>query len=436
MSRETKDSGIEWVGRIPVEWDVRRNKYNFELDKRIIGNRCEKTQLLSLTKYGIKAINEEEQTGKVPTSFTTYQVVDKDDLVMCLFDLDVSAVFSGISPYAGMISPAYKCLKCKSHIHPQYADYYFRTVFVDRKYKRYSKNVRYSLSSDEFMALPIVVPPVSEQHRIVNFLDSKCSQIDEISKKIQEEIDTLEEYKKSVITEAVTKGLDPKAEMKDSGIEWIGKIPKSWELYRIKQVTTNDGNGIKIGPFGSSLSNRIIDDGEFKVYGQANLVSGDFSWTKNTVNENTFNDLKAYEVIPGDICVSMMGTIGKCRIVPEGITRGIMDSHLIKIRLNQDIILSHYFEYVYDKDNSHICFTQMQYDKKGSIMDGLNTSIVKNLIVPIPEKEEQKSILLYLNNKCCTIDDSIKAKRQQLSTLEEYKKSLIYEYVTGKKEVA
>ena len=175
---EMKDSEIEWVGKIPENWKVLKNKYNFELSKEIIGTKWVETQLLSLTKYGIKAINDGEQTGKVPASLSTYQKVNKDDLVMCLFDLDCSAVFSGISDFDGMVSPAYKCIKCKAHLFPKYIDYYFRTVFVDRKYKRYSKNVRFSISADEFMNLPIIVPPKDMQINIANFLDKKCAEID------------------------------------------------------------------------------------------------------------------------------------------------------------------------------------------------------------------------------------------------------------------
>ncbi len=232
--REMKDSGIEWVGQIPESWNVLRNKFNFVLGKDLIGANWEKAQLLSLTKYGVKAITPEEQTGKVPTSFTTYQIVKKNDLVMCLFDLDVSAVFSGISQYDGMISPAYKCFKCKSNLNPRYADYYYRTVFVDRKFKRYSKNVRYSLGTDEFLALPMLVPSTNEQRRIADYLDTKCAEIDALRADIEKEIETLEAYKKSVITEAVTKGLNPNVEMKESGIEWVGKIPEKWKIIPLK----------------------------------------------------------------------------------------------------------------------------------------------------------------------------------------------------------
>ena len=188
MMRDMKNSGIEWIGEIPKDWQTITNKYNFDLNKEIIGSRWNTTQLLSLTKNGIKKIVQGEQTGKVPSSFSTYQKVNRNNIVMCLFDLDCSAVFSGISKFNGMISPAYKCFKCKKHLYPLYVDYYFRAVFVDRKYKRYSKNIRYSLTSDEFFSLPILVPKLEEQKQIADFLDHKCSEIDALRLEIEKEI--------------------------------------------------------------------------------------------------------------------------------------------------------------------------------------------------------------------------------------------------------
>lgn len=219
-------------------------------------------------------------------------------------------------------------------------------------------------------------------------------------------------------------------EMKDSGIAWIGKIPRKWKIKKIKNIICNDKEGIKIGPFGSALANKTMTDGPYNIYGQANLVNDDFSYTKNTINKSTFHTLKSYQVLPNDICLSMMGTIGKCKTVPIGIKAGIMDSHLIKIRLDKTQILNKFFEYVYDKDLSDICITEMQYVKKGSIMDGLNTSIVKNLRIIIPSVLEQQAIADYLDAKCADIDSLTADIQKQINILKEYKKSVITQAVT------
>lgn len=219
-------------------------------------------------------------------------------------------------------------------------------------------------------------------------------------------------------------------EMKDSGIAWIGKIPRKWKIKKIKNIICNDKEGIKIGPFGSALANKTMTDGPYNIYGQANLVNDDFSYTKNTINKSTFHTLKSYQVLPNDICLSMMGTIGKCKTVPIGIKAGIMDSHLIKIRLDKTQILNKFFEYVYDKDLSDICITEMQYVKKGSIMDGLNTSIVKNLRIIIPSVLEQQAIADFLDAKCEDINSLTADIQKQINLLKEYKKSVITQAVT------
>ena len=413
--REMKDSGIDWVGKIPKDWRVLRNKYNFDLSKNIVGAKWAETQLLSLTKNGVKAITPEEQSGKVPTSFATYQLVGKNDIVMCLFDLDVSAVFSGISCLDGMISPAYKCFKCKSHLLPGYADYYFRTVFVDRKYKRYSKNVRYSLGTDDFFALPMIVPCISDQYRIVAFLDAKCAEIDALSADIQSEIETLEAYKRSVITEAVTKGLDKNAPMKDSGIEWVGEIPTTWDVKKGKYCLRYVQKPTK------------PDDDVITCF-----RDGEVTLRKNRREEGFTISLKeiGYQGIDvGDLIVhGMDGFAGAI---------GISDS-----RGKASPVLN-----VLDTDNNkrYIMYYLRSLAFNGVFL-ALSTGIrvrtcdtnwgkLRELLYVLPPKEEQDDIVRFIDDRLNATDEIIAQKQEQLVVLAEYKKSLIFEYVTGKKEV-
>lgn len=420
---EMKDSGIEWVGKIPENWKVLKNKYNFVLSKEIIGTKWVETQLLSLTKYGIKAINDGEQTGKVPASLSTYQKVNKDDLVMCLFDLDCSAVFSGISNFDGMISPAYKCIKCKAHLFPKYIDYYFKTVFVDRKYKRYSKNVRFSISADEFMNLPIIIPPKDMQINIAKFLDKKCREIDALHTDIEKQIETLEEYKKSIITEAVTKGLDPDVEMKDSGIEWIGMIPKEWECKKIKYVTN-----LSRGIFGHRPRNDPrYYDGKYPFIQTGDVacatkVITNYSQTLNELGKKVSKEFKK-----GTIALTIAANVGDVSIL--GFNAYFPDSIMAVIPHKE--IDNMYFYYI-------LSIMKSEFLRVAIINTQLNLNVerVGNLYIPITfDKNKQKEIVKYLDEKCAEIDGAIEEKKEQLETLEQYKKSLIYEYVTGKKEV-
>lgn len=324
-----KNSNIQWIGDIPDDWEVLKNKYNFELSKEIVGAKSASTQLLSLTKNGIKAITEDQQNGKVPASFNTYQVVKKDDIVMCLFDLDVSAVFSGISNYDGMISPAYKCFKCKPHLNPKYVDYYFRSVFVDRKYKRYSKNVRYSISAEEFMTLPILVPPLATQTSIAAYLDSKCSEIDGLIADINKQIETLNELKKSTITEAVTKGLNKNAKLKDSGIQWIGMIPEGWSKIKLKQCCSFH-NGDRSEKYPSSSD--FADDG-VPFLSANNLVSGKISYEDmRYITEDKYRQLGGVKFQIGDNIYCLRGaTIGKTAYcdINKGTVAWLLDPKLL-----------------------------------------------------------------------------------------------------------
>lgn len=236
--------------------------------------------------------------------------------------------------------------------------------------------------------------------------------------KIEEQVEILKSYRLSLITETVTKGLRDCSELKDSGVIWIGEIPEHWDVKRIRYIIEQGANGIRVGPFGSSLKDAVVDpdQGEYKIYGQANLIRHDFEYGDNYVAEKDYLRLKNYEVLPGDILLSMMGTIGKCSTVPEGITKGIMDSHLIKMRLS-DLMIPRYLEYVYEY--SAVVYEQLIQNGKGSIMNGLNSTIVKNVYVPVPPIDEQKEIADYLDAKCGAIEAIIDSKELE-EEVEEY----------------
>lgn len=411
--REMKDSGIGWIKKIPENWNLIRNKYNFTLSKYIIGSKWCETQLLSLTKNGVKEINDGEQTGKVPASLSTYQKVTKNDIVMCLFDLDCSAVFSGRSNYDGMISPAYKCFKCNESLNPEYVDFYFRTVFVDRKYMRYSKNVRYSLASDEFLDLPILVPPIEEQKKIAAYLDEQCKKIDEIMVDIQNQINTLEDYRKSVISETVTRGLNPNVEMKETDMGWIKQVPAKWNISRIASVY--------------ELRNEKVSDNDYQPLSVT--MKGVLPQLDTVAKSDAHDDRKL--VRKGDFAInSRSDRRGSCGIAPCDGSISLINTVLCPLTNMNPI----YYNWLFHTTE----FADEFYKWGHGIVDDLWTTgwqEMKNILIPVPPVQEQEEIAKYLNEKCADIDSIIEVKKAQLETIENYKKSLIYEYVTGKKEV-
>ena len=425
--RAMKDSGIAWIGEIPEEWKIVRNKNAFVCNKELVGKKSALTQLLSLTTRGIKKKDINNAEGKLPESFDTYQFVKENDIVMCLFDLDCSAVFSGISPIDGMISPAYRVLSCKECMEPRYADYWFRYISDGRKFNHFAKNIRYTLSYEEFSALPLLLPKKVEQHRIADYLDRKCSQIDAIIARQQEVIEKLKAYKLSVITEAVTKGLTPHAPMKDSGVEWIGEIPEQWENRKMISILSMR---VVDGPHESP---ELYDEGI--PYISATAVENgkiNFDLMRGYISEEYCNicDLR-YKPQLHDILVIKLGaSTGQVAIV-ETTDRFNIWVPLAAVRCNEKA--DPYF--VYYAFQSDYFLKQMEMSWTYGTQQTLGVKSIERLRIMLPTLEEQKEIVCYLKSKCDSIDAAVKNKEILIDKLADYKKSLIYEVVTGKKEI-
>lgn len=290
------------------------------------------------------------------------------------------------------------------------------------------------LQKPYFLNEKLVLPTLDKQKQIADFLDKRVGYIDRLISSYKLKIEENSTYRKTLIEKTIKNGINESFIKKDSGIAWIGNINDSFNVCKLKYVLKNK-NDIKCGPFGSSLTGKVIPNGDYLVYGQWNLTSRNFNYKRNTVNLSAYKQLQNYRVRSNDILLSMMGTIGKAMIVPNGITEGIMDSHIIKIKLDKDVMIDDFFIYQYDESNSDIVMKYFYLAKKGSIMDGLNTSIVKNAFLVVPPISEQKKIVEFLNKKTTIIDKLLSNCVDSINLLQDYKKSLIYEYVSGKKEV-
>lgn len=215
---------------------------------------------------------------------------------------------------------------------------------------------------------------------------------------------------------------------KDSGVEWLGEVPEHWSLLRIRHLLLDGAEGIKIGPFGSQLTSDMLDDsGSFKVYGQENVIARDFSRGSRRISKEKFDDLQVYEITPGDILVTMMGTSGRCDVVPENIAQGVMDSHLLRMRL-KNICSAVFLRVLIDEANyvSH----QIRILGKGSIMHGLNSGIVKELLVSIPSVQEQLWILDFICSETSKIDTLISEQQKLIELLKEKRQAVISHAVT------
>lgn len=431
-----KNSGVEWIGEIPEDWEVYRNKNAFICNKEIVGKNSNSTQLLSLTTGGIKCKDINNAEGKLPESFDTYQYVKKNDVVMCLFDLDMSAVFSGISQYNGMISPAYKVLSCQDRANPLFVHYWFSYIFDGRKFNHYAKNIRYTLNYDEFATLPILLPPKSTQQRIASYLDKKCSKIEETIQNQQQVIEKLKAYKQSLITEAVIgkikiqngKACGKYESYKDSGVEYLGKIPSNWNIKRLRYIGKCQ-NGISKGGefFGSGYP--FVSYGD--VYNNLTLPE-----TVSGLIESTPEEQENYSVMEGDIFFTRTSEtieeVGFTSVCLKTIEKATFAGFVIRVRPFTDELIPDYSKYYFSSDAHRRFFVkEMNLVTRAS----LSQDLLKRLPVLIPSKDEQKEIADYLDKKCKAIDTAIEQKQNLIEKLTEYKKSLIYECVTGKKAI-
>ncbi len=417
MAREMKDSGIKWVGKIPISWNVMPNKYLMRKVKNIHPIYSGE-DILSLTMDGVIVRDLENPSGKMPTTFDGYQEISKGNLLMCLFDIDVTPRCIGLVKNNGLTSPAYSQFILNDSNYAPYYYYYYLMIDHTKELLHLAKNLRHSLTEEQLGFVSTPVPPIDEQKKIADYLDEKCAEIEDLKADIQSQIDILENYKKSVITEAVTKGLDPNVEMKDSGIEWVGEIPKRWNVHPIyfyfgerkhKNLLGNEDNLLSLS-YGNIIRKDINTNG--------GLLPDTF-YTYNIVEKN-------------DIIIRPTDLQNDKRSLRTGIVKehGIITSAYIALKSIKNVN-ENYFHYLLHSYDIKKVF----YNMGNGVRQGLNFSEFSKLMVLQPSIDEQNQIVKYLDQKYAEIDKTIKEKNEQLDILKQYKKSLIYEYVTGKKEV-
>ncbi len=217
-----KNSGVKWLGEIPEEWEVLSNKYIFRLKKDLVGKNSSKYDLLSLTLNGIIKRDMDNPQGKFPAEFDTYQEVDKNEFVFCLFDVEETPRCVGLSEYQGMITGAYTVMKTATNFNNRFLYYFYLSLDSDKRMKPLYTGLRNTISKDNFFSFKTFIPPLSEQTVIANFLDEKTAKIDNAITGKQKLIELLKERKQIIIQNAVTKGLNPNVKMKDSGVVWCG----------------------------------------------------------------------------------------------------------------------------------------------------------------------------------------------------------------------
>lgn len=422
MTRAMKDSGIEWIGEIPIDWSLNRTKNYFINHKDIAGEKSDEYERLALTLNGVIKRSKEDSTGLQPEAFDGYQILRENELVFKLIDLEnISTSRVGLCPFEnGIVSPAYIVLTPRNNINPKYSEYYFLSMWHREIFNHIGDNgVRSSLNVKDLLNVPITIPSMPEQQKIADFLDEKCSHIDSVLEKVRASIDEYKQLKQSVITQAVTKGVRPNRPMKDSGIEWIGEIPLDWDISKVKHCFTRKNSKAKQdNPVVLSLT-------------RSGVKIRDISTNEGQLAESYY-DYNPVQV--GDLLLNPMDLYSGANCSYSDV-EGVISPAYINLKNKEGVSNSKFYDYYFKVQYWMMVLFSFG---KGVSFDNrwtLGQETLMNFPIVYPLLSEQQQIADFLDNKCSEIDKIITKKEELIAELKTYKKSLIYEYVTGKKEV-
>ena len=421
MSREMKDSGIEWIGQIPKEWKVNKIGNLYQVRNEKVSDKDYPP--LSVTMNGI-----------VPQLETAAKTNNGDDRkLVCKGDFAINSRSDrrgscGVSQYDGSVSLINTILKPRGSMNSQYYNWLFHTeLFADEFYKWGHGIVDdlWTTRWQEMKNISIVYPSLQEQQKIADYLDKVCGEVDEMVALQEKMIEELKAYKQSIITEAVTKGLNPNVPMKDSGIDWIGEVPDEWRIISLQSLSESIRNGY-VGP-----TRDLFKDEGIRYIQSLHLKDGviDFDRHHYYVSEEWANQHP--KIHKDDLLIVQTGDIGQVAIVPKEYDD--CNCHaLIIVVLKQELCLPTYISYYL---RSTVGKELLLKCKTGALLPHLNSGKIGVTPITLPSKDEQQSIASYLDTKCVEIDALIAIKQAKIEELKDYKKSVIYEYVTGKKEV-
>ena len=422
---EYKESGVEWIGAIPAHWEMIHTKYLFRLVTEPAPQNHDYELLSIYTDIGVRPRKELEERGNRATTTDGYWLVKKGDFIVNKLLAWMGAI--GLSDYEGVTSPAYDILRKIQPLNEHFYEYLFRCGLYFTEFKKWSKGimeVRLRLYFNQFGQIPLVFPPVDDQNKIVDFLDRKTKQIDELIRIKERNIELLHEKRTVLINQTVTKGLDPNVEMKPSGVEWIGEIPKHWTMTRLKYISN-----IPV-TYGLNIeSDRYTTEG-FRliritdVDGHGRLRQKGVYLSEDCVPQEQI--LNIY-----DLLLSRSGaTVGKSYLHLED---GKYTSAGYLIRFNfGDYYASKFIYYV---TLSHFYRNWLEQQIIISTIQNVNGEKYSNFQIPIPSHQEQTQIVNFLDCKTEQIDDLITTEHQKIELLKEYRQSLISEVVTGKIDV-
>lgn len=424
-----KDSGIDWIGEVPNSWSIEPGRQClYESKEKNIG--MKESTVLSLSYGKVIVKDEEKLTGLVPESFETYQVVQPGDIIIRGTDLqnDMTSLRTGLARDTGIITSAYINLRPRAEIDPKFMHYLLHSYDVKKVFYALGSGLRQNLSYDDFKYLRLPIPRPDEQRAIATFLDRKCATIDEAVRIKQEQIILLRECRQILIQQAVTRGLNPDAPMKDSGIDWIGQVPAHWQILKMRDI--------------GRFQNGISEGAEYFGSGAPFVTYGDVF--KNEILPVTPSGLAAsdrraqylYSVKKGDIFFTrtseVASEIGIASACTADIPMATFSGFLIRFRPTEGHIDPDFARFLFRSNYVRVFFA---HEVNIVTRASLGQELLKNLPVFTPPIDEQKAIARKLVAETLRIDNAISIKQDQIASLKEYKTSLISSAVTGKIKV-
>ena len=421
-----KNTDIAWLNKIPSHWTEIPNRCFLTELKNKVGKNSSKYTLLSLTKNGVIIRDLSEMKGKFPAEFDSYKIVNKGNLILCLFDIEETPRTVGLSKFKGMITGAYNVLKIEN-VNPQFITYFYIALDNTKELRSLYRGLRKTIKIGKFLSIKTPIPPIDEQDKIVSFIEYKEKQINKLIKKQKKLIKLLKEQKSVIINEAVTKGIDKTAQMKDSGIKWLTQIPQHWEIKRTKFVAKSfaKGNGI--------TKDDVILNGNIRCIRYGEIYSKYDVQVLNCVSSTNIDIINSPRYISnGDILFAGTGElveeIGK-NVVYMGSEPCLAGGDIIIMKHKQDALFINYAL------NSKYAQAQKSFGKVKLKVVHISAGNIGNIRIALPPIEEQKKIAEYLNEKCSKINEIILQKERIITKLIEYKTSLISNAVTGQIDV-
>lgn len=431
-----KDSGIEWIGKIPEGWEISPFKYLFDTNKGLTITKENLVEVgIPVINYGqihsmfkTEVVSTDNALPKVSEKFLIYQksLVKQGDFIFAdtSEDLEGAGNFSTRLDSDSLLFAGYHTIISRAKYLDKFNYNYFKNLF-DSDFFRNQIRIKvsgvkvFSITQSILNNCIVLIPPLQEQAAIANFLDKRNAEIDVITAKITHQIQTLKDYRQSLITETVTKGLDKTVSYKDSGIKWIGKIPEEWGVIRLKYITD-----FKTG--GTPSDKEGIDDvGEYPWITAKDMNSYQILNPYLFIRREVVNKYN-YKLFPSkSILMVCIASIGKISLIETESYSNQQITALINSTCNEKFLL---YAIVQQMD-------KIKLDALSNVIPIINTSYLSNINIAVPPLQEQAAIADFLDDKTAKIDCIIAKKEQQLDIIKEHRKSLIYEYVTGKKRV-